>query len=306
MSMRVFVTGARGLVGRTLGDGLRDAGHEVIAPPRSELDLLDRHSLETALRAAKPDLVIHAAGKVGGIQANIDAPVEFLYENMLLGMNVIGVSSDVGIPRLINLGSSCMYPREAPNPLVEETILTGRLEPTNEGYAIAKIAAAKLAEYINRERSLQYTTLIPCNLYGPYDKFRQGAHMIPAAIAKVHDALQSGSDSVEIWGDGTARREFMYAGDLADFIAHLIEHPDRTPDLVNVGVGSDHSVNEYYEIVADVLGYRGGFSHDLSKPSGMAQKLVDTQRLRATGWRPGTSLADGIAKTYDYFLKVER
>lgn len=304
--MRIFLTGGRGLVGRSLFDGLRAAGYDVFAPPRSEVDLQDRKQIQAAFESYSPDLVIHAAGKVGGIQANIDAPVEFLYENMVLGMNVISASADAGIPRLLNLGSSCMYPREAPNPLVEDEILTGRLEPTNEGYAIAKIAAAKLAEYVSRERGLHYSTLIPCNLYGPHDKFGAGAHMIPAAIAKVHDAMAAGSDEVEIWGDGTARREFMYAGDLADFIVHLLQSPDQIPELVNVGVGSDLSINEYYEAVAGVLGYEGGFRHDLDKPAGMPQKLVDVNRMKATGWSPRTSLQDGISLTYSHFVKAER
>lgn len=304
--MRIFLTGGSGMVGRTLSAGLVAAGHDVTAPSSSQLNLLDSGAVSDAIHRLSPECVIHAAGRVGGIQANINEPVAFLHENMMMGMNVVQASAAAEIPALINLGSSCMYPREAENPLVETSILSGPLEPTNEGYALAKIATAKLAEYVRRSQGLDYVTVIPCNLYGPFDKFGDGAHMIPAAIKKVHTAIETGSEEVEIWGNGTARREFMYSGDLVDFIVRVVEEPTTCPDLVNVGLGWDLTINEYYAAIGEVLGYRGEFVHDLSKPTGMQQKLVDVSKSREMGWQSGTELRQGLQKTYDYYLEVSR
>ncbi|BDU71076.1 GDP-L-fucose synthase [Mesoterricola silvestris] len=232
-------------------------------------------------------------------------PVGFLLENLDMGRNLVWGARNAGIPRLLNLGSSCMYPRNISEPLREEMVLKGELEPTNEGYALAKVTTARLCEYITRaEPKFQYKTFIPCNLYGRHDKFDAfAAHLIPAVIRKVDEAVRTDAEVITIWGDGTARREFMYAGDMADALIQGVERFDALPETMNVGLGTDWSVNEYYEAVADVMGYRGRFDHDLTKPVGMARKLVSTERLEAWGWRAGTSLRDGVQKTVDFFKK---
>lgn len=303
--MRIFLTGGNGLVGRNLLEHPWCKELEVLAPSRKEVDLLDYRAVHSYLAANRPDLVIHAAGTVGGIQANMREPVRFLLENLDMGRNVVWGARQAGVKRLINLGSSCMYPREAENPLREEYVLGGPLEPTNEGYALAKITVARLCEYIGREDSeYRYRTLIPCNLYGRWDKFDPThSHLIAAVIEKVHRAMISGDETVEIWGDGTARREFMYAGDLADCIMEGARRFDELPPLMNVGPGEDHAINDYYQAVADVIGFKGRFVHDLDRPVGMKQKVVAVDRLAAWGWRPGTTLHEGIAKTYRYYLE---
>ena len=305
--MKIFITGGGGLVGRNLLEHPEAAQYQILAPASKELNLLSADAVNAYLREHKPDLVIHCAGIVGGIQANMANPVKFFYDNMLMGLNVINGSQLAGVPQLMNLGSSCMYPRNAPNPLAEEAVLTGELEPTNEGYALAKISAARLCDYISREMpSLSYKTLIPCNLYGRYDKFgAHNSHMIPAVIAKIHSAVKDGAEEVDIWGDGEARREFMYAGDLADFIYFALKKFSQLPQLLNVGLGHDYTINQYYQAAAAVLGYKGKFIHDLSKPVGMKQKLIDVTRLHALGWKAKTSLEDGIQHTYQYFLETQ-
>lgn len=305
--MRVFVTGARGLVGHNVVERLSSL-HEVLAPSHAEVDLLNERATVAYVRAHRPDMIIHCAGRVGGIQANIREPARYLVENFELGKNVIMAAAEAGVPRLINLGSSCMYPRAAPNPLKEDSILKGELEPTNEGYAIAKIAIQRLCAYLKQERlELAYKTILPCNLYGKWDKFEPShSHMIPAVIRKLFEAKRDNAQSVEIWGSGKAKREFMYAGDLADFIAYALERFDAMPDLLNVGLGYDYTVDEYYETVAKVVGYAGNFSHDLTKPEGMDRKLVDISVLDAFGWKARTPLEEGIAMTYQYFLEEEK
>lgn len=304
---RILLTGSGGIVGRNLLEHPSICEFEMIAPSSSELDLRDFKAVQDYLAKHRPELVIHAAGKVGGIQANMREPVKFLLENLDIGRNIIWATRQVGIKRLINLGSSCMYPRNHNEPLREELVLKGELEPTNEGYALAKIVTARLCEYATREDlSYQYKTLIPCNLYGRHDKFDPShSHLIPAIIHKVHLAKQEGAQSVEIWGDGTARREFMYTGDLADALVRAIEMFESLPATMNVGIGQDYTINEYYSAVAEVLGYKGAFVHDLSKPVGMARKLVDVDRQIAWGWEPKSTLLEGIAKTYNYYLKEQ-
>ncbi|THK43297.1 GDP-L-fucose synthase [Methylophaga sp. SB9B] len=304
-NMRILLTGGGGMVGRNLLEHSALTDVEVMAPRSSELNLLDFSAVQKYLHKFKPDMVIHAAGKVGGIQANLRQPVAFLMENLDMGRNIVLASYEFGIKQLINLGSSCMYPRNHDEPLDEDLILKGELEPTNEGYALAKITTAKLCEYIMREdASFHYKTLIPCNLYGRHDKFDPlHSHLIPAIIHKIYQAKQSAQASVEIWGDGNARREFMYAGDLADALVHAINQFETIPDLMNIGLGHDYTINEYYEVVADVLGYGGTFTHDLTKPVGMARKLVSTKRQDKWGWKAQHTLREGIAKTYEYYLE---
>lgn len=304
--MKILLTGGSGMVGRNLLDHAAAATHEVVAPSSKVLDLTDKQAVALYIADLQPDLVIHAAGRVGGIHYNSAYQTEALVDNIEMGMNVVMAARDAGVPRLLNLGSSCMYPRDAPNPLSEDLILSGKPEPTNEGYAIAKIAVARLCLYVSRARpTLRYKTLIPCNLYGVYDKFDPNvSHLVSAVIAKVHDARVNGRKTVDIWGDGTARREFLFAGDLADAVWASVERFDDLPDLMNVGCGSDYSVNEYYEAVARVLEWDGGFTHDLSKPVGMQRKLVATDRQAAFGWSPRHSLDEGIRLTYDHYLTI--
>jgi GDP-L-fucose synthase len=303
--MRIFLTGSAGMVGKNILASAQAKSHVWLTPNRNELDLKNQKDVVAYIKNHQPDLIIHAAGRVGGIQANIKNPVAFLTENTEIGKNVILSAQEAGVKKLLNLSSSCMYPRNAPNPLSEDMILKGELEPTNEGYALAKIFAMKLCEYIQKEDSrFEYKTLIPCNLYGEHDKFApEHSHLIPAIIHKIHLAKVNGLSKVEIWGDGKARREFMLASDLADCVMTCVEQFSKVPNLMNVGLGFDYSVNEFYQTAAKVIGYQGEFYHDLSKPTGMQQKLVSVSRLTEFGWKPKTTLADGMKKTYEFYLK---
>ena len=293
------------MVGRNILEHPAAEQFSFLAPTSSELDLRDFAKVQEYLSTHSPDFVIHTAGLVGGIQANMARPVDFLVENVDLGRNVILASRNAGVKKLLNLSSSCMYPRNATNPLAEDLILKGELEPTNEGYALAKIFAMRLCEYIHKEdEAFQYKTFVPCNLYGRFDKFDpKHSHLIPAIIHKVYLAKLNQQKTVEIWGDGTARREFMYTGDLADAVLKAIAGFDQVPYLMNVGLGHDHSINEYYEVVAKVIGWEGQFTHDLTRPVGMKQKLVSVERQKTWGWQAATSLADGISKSYNFYLK---
>jgi GDP-L-fucose synthase len=302
---RVLLTGGGGMVGRNLLEHAEIRRYEVLAPPRSELDLCDFAAVQRYLAEFQPVLVVHAAGKVGGIQANLRDPVHFLVDNLDMGRNVVLASFQAGVKQLVNLGSSCMYPRNHSEPLREDMVLKGELEPSNEGYALAKVVTARLCEYIMREdASCHFKTIIPCNLYGRHDKFDPAqSHLVPAIIHKIHQAQKSGQQVVEIWGNGTARREFMYAGDLADAMIRAMDNVAGLPACMNIGLGHDSTINEYYQAVGDVLGYSGRFVHDLDKPVGMARKLVSVERQRVWGWAAQHSLREGIVKTYDYYLK---
>lgn len=303
--MKILITGARGMVGRNIAEYSDMQHYELLTPSSSELNLLDRQAVDVYMLKNKPDMVIHCAGIVGGIQANIANPVKFLVENTQLGINLIMSAKEAGVKKLMNMSSSCMYPRAAQNPLVENLILKGELEPTNEGYAIAKITSTRLCEYINREdNSFEYKTVIPCNLYGKYDKFDpKHSHMIPAVIKKIADAKANHLPSIDIWGDGLARREFMYAEDLANFVYFAMQKFSDMPQSINVGLGHDYTINEYYQTIADVIGYQGEFVHDLSKPVGMKQKLIDDTQLKAFGWHYQTKLKDGLRQTYQHYLE---
>lgn len=300
----LLLTGGSGMVGRNILEHPAAGDWTILAPVSRELDLTDTGAVTDYVSAHKPDLVIHAAGKVGGIQANIAHPVAFLERNTAIGRNIIMAAYQSGVRSLLNLASTCMYPNAAESPLREEMILTGELEPTNEGYALAKIMATRLCQYIRREdETAQYKTLIPCNLYGRHDKFDpKHSHLLPAIIHKIHLAKENGEKTVEIWGDGSARREFMYAGDLADAVMKAASDIDALPELMNCGLGHDYTINAYYETVADVIGWDGEFSHDLYKPVGMKQKLCATDQQDGWGWRAPTSLRDGIKMTYDFYL----
>lgn len=302
---KILITGSNGMVGKNIVEFEKSKNYLLLTPSSKELNLLDRNSVNNYLKSNLPDIVIHCAGRVGGIQANMANPVAFLVENTQMGLNILMASYEAGIKKFINMSSSCMYPRNASNPLGEELILKGELEPTNEGYAIAKVTSTRLCEYINKENNeFQYKTIIPCNLYGRYDKFDpKHSHMLPAVIKKIHEAKVNNQTILDIWGDGEARREFMYAEDLADFAYFALENFELMPQNINVGLGYDYTINEYYRAIAEVIGYKGEFIHDLSKPVGMKQKLIDDSKLQAFGWKSKTSLKNGIKKTYDYYLK---
>lgn len=297
------------MVGKNILEYSKKYNYNILSPSSEELNLLDYNSVDNFIKENNPDFIIHAAGKVGGIQANIKEPVSFLVDNIDMGRNIILAAKSNNIKNLLNLSSSCMYPRNAENPLSESLILKGELEPTNEGYAIAKIMSTRLCEYIVKEdHSKNYKTVIPCNLYGKYDKFDpQNSHMIPAVISKIYKAKLSDSRKISIWGDGKSRREFMYTEDLADFIFYAITNFDKMPQNINVGLGHDYSINDYYLEIATVLGYKGKFLHDLTKPTGMKQKLIDDTKLKEFGWKSKTTLKEGLRKTINYYKsKINR
>ncbi|QIY79923.1 GDP-L-fucose synthase family protein [Chromobacterium violaceum] len=306
--MRILLTGASGMLGRNLLGHPSAEKFHWLTPSHTELDLSDFTATLRYIDKVKPDCIIHAAGKVGGIQANIREPVKFLIDNLDMGRNILQAAYSVGIAKLINIGSSCMYPRGCQTALKESDVLSGELEPTNEGYALAKITVAKLAEYICRENpGFNYKTVIPCNLYGKYDKFDpKWSHLIPAIIHKLHQAKIAGHSEVEIWGSGEARREFLFAEDLASALLKAIDDIEAIPSYMNIGLGHDYSVNEYYQAAAAVIEYHGTFTHDLSKPVGMDRKLTDTSLAKEWGWKPQTSLADGLMKTYQHYLQIQK
>jgi GDP-L-fucose synthase len=303
--MKVLITGAAGMLGSALLRTYQSSQeHEVLPLTRADLDLRNKTEFEKQLEYFAPDLVIHAAAKVGGIQANISHPVEFLADNLQMDSNIITTSLTNGVENLLYIGSSCMYPRDYRQPLVEGDLLQAPLEPTNEGYAIAKIAGSKLCEYASSSLSVNYKTIIPSNLYGPGDNFNPGSsHLLASVIRKVHEAKLNGSKEIDVWGSGNARREFTYIDDLSEWIAGKSRSLDTLPPVLNVGIGIDHSINEFYQTALDSLGVTAELKHDLSKPEGMQSKLMDSSLARMSfGWNPKTELRTGIAKTYDWFL----
>ena len=305
--MKILLTGGNGMLGRSI---IRLASIikptlQIIAPSRKELDLLDRASVRRYFLQNSFDMVIHTAAKVGGIKANISDPIGFMTENILISTHVIEAARQAGIKSLINIGSSCMYPRDFKGPLTEEAILAAPLEPTNEGYALAKISAARLCSYISEKHGYAYRTFIPCNLYGPDDNFDlQSGHMIAAAMMKVHSAHRNGDIDVEIWGDGLVRREFVYVDDVARFIIASVDRLQSLPQDLNLGLGRDYSVNEYYQAIADAVGFKGEFTHNLDAPVGMNHKLMDITKAQKFGWVADTNLKEGLHDTYASFLRV--
>lgn len=303
MNKSILITGSTGMVGRNAVEFLQALGYDIIAPKRSELDLSNAEHVKMYFESHKIDIILHAAGLVGGIQANIQRPYSFLYQNAQIALNVINAAIEQRIKQFINLGSSCMYPKDCQNELTEDMILSGPLETTNEGYAIAKIMSYKLCDFAKSEFGFNYKTLIPCNLYGKYDNFHPlKSHLIPAVIRKIHHATKF-NKPVEIWGSGNARREFMFVDDLIDFINWSINNYDELPSLINVGLGKDCSVMEYYEIIADIVGFKGKFIHDLSKPEGMNRKLCSVKKQNDLGWKPKHTLPEGLQKTYNFYLE---
>lgn len=305
---KMLLTGGSGLVGRNIQEHSSADKWEILTPSRKELDLTDLSSVSQWVKKHQPDIIIHAAGLVGGIKANIQDPVKFLDVNVSMGRNIIMVARDCNVTKLINLGSSCMYPKSIHSPLTEDKLMAGKLEPTNEGYALAKLFTTKLCQYISKENSnMHYKTMIPCNIYGKHDNFNlETAHLLPAIIQKIHTAKVDNLNTVSVWGDGTVRREFLYAEDLADAILLAVEDLHKIPNIMNIGFGLDYSVNEYYKTVAEVMNWKGTLVHDLSMPIGMMQKLNGIDRQKKWGWTAQTSLKVGIKKTYQYFLESLR
>ncbi len=300
---RVYVAGHRGLVGSAISRRLRADGHDPIERASSELDLTDPVAVESFFAAERPEYVFLAAAKVGGILANATYPADFLRDNLAIQLNVIGAAHRHGVRKLLFLGSSCIYPKFAPQPIKEEYLLTGELEPTNEAYAIAKISGIKLCQAYNAQHGTDFISAMPTNLYGPGDNFDlKTSHVLPALLRKFHEAKENGEPSVTVWGTGTPRREFLHVDDLADACAHLMDtHSGDAP--VNVGTGEDVSISELAETISGVVGYGGDLSYDTSKPDGTPRKLLDVGRLDSLGWRASIPLREGIERTYAWYLE---
>ena len=296
---KIYVAGHRGMVGSALSRRLRAGGYgRIVERTRAELDLLDQRAVREFVAAERPDYIFIAAAKVGGIQANDTCRADFLHQNLVIEANLIGAAHEAGVERLMFLGSSCIYPRDCPQPIREESLLTGPLEKTNEPYAIAKIAGMKLCEAFNAQYGRRYASVMPTNLYGPEDNYDLAAsHVLPALIRKVHEAKAARHDEIVVWGSGTPRREFLYVDDLADACVFLMERDDA-PALVNIGTGTDLTIAELAETVMSVLGFSGRVAYDRSKPDGTPQKLLDVSRLASLGWRARTGLREGIARAY--------
>lgn len=268
------------------------------------MDLREASAVADAVKRIAPDVIVHTAARVGGINANITAPAEFLSDNLRIDTSVIGAALLAGVEDFIYLGSSCMYPRDYRQPLVETDVLQAPLEPTNEGYALAKIAGAKLCAYTSREHGVNYRVIIPSNLYGPQDHFGSTAsHLVAAALYKAYLAKRAGDKAIDVWGDGTARREFTYVGDLAGWIAENITQVAGWPEMMNVGIGKDYSVREFYEAALRVVDYRAELRFDPSKPAGMKRKLMDSSLAKQHGWDPHTDIDEGMARTYTGLLE---
>lgn len=300
---KIFVAGHRGMVGSAIVRRLQSAGYTgVITRSRSELDLLDQRAVHAFLQAEKPDYIYIAAAKVGGIQANNVYRADFIYQNLMIEANLIHGAHEAGVEKLMFLGSSCIYPKMAPQPLHEDALLTGLLEPTNEPYAIAKIAGIKLCDAFNAQYSREYISVMPTNLYGPNDNYDlNNSHVLPALIRKAHEAKLRGDKNLVVWGTGTPMREFLYADDLADACVYLMEQGYKGP-LVNIGTGTDVTIRELAETVLKVVGFKGELTFDTSKPDGTPRKLMDVSRLAGLGWKAKTSLEDGIKLAYQDFL----
>ena len=301
---KIFVAGHRGMVGSAIVRALQKQGHtRLLLRTRQELDLLDRPAVRAFFETERPEFVIDAAARVGGIIANSEKPVEFLLENLTIQNNIIQAAADFGCAKLLFLGSSCIYPKHAPQPIREDALLTGPLEPTNDAYAIAKIAGIKLCQAYAREYGKTFLSAMPTNLYGPHDNFDlHTSHVLPALIRKVHEAKKSGAPEVLVWGTGTPRREFLHADDLADACVFLLKNYD-SPELINIGSGTDVTIRELAETVCEVLGYDGTLAFDPTKPDGTPRKLMDSSRLFSLGWKPKISLREGIAHAHAWFLE---
>ncbi|MEX1110441.1 MAG: GDP-L-fucose synthase [Chthoniobacterales bacterium] len=303
----IFVAGHRGMVGSAIHGKLRAEGlAKVLGRTRKELDLLDRAAVRAFFEKERPSIVVDAAAKVGGILANNEQPAEFLLQNLTIQNNLIEAAADFGTRKLLFLGSSCIYPKMAPQPIPESALLTGPLEPTNDAYALAKIAGIKLCQSYARQYGKNFISGMPTNLYGPHDNYDlHNSHVLPAFIRKVHEAKQAGAKSITVWGTGIPRREFLHTTDLAEACLFLLEHYDE-PDLVNIGCGEDVTIRELAETVCDVLGFDGTLEFDAGKPDGTPRKLLDISKIKALGWSPRIPLREGIADAYRWFRENYR
>ncbi|MHB8131381.1 MAG: GDP-L-fucose synthase family protein [Mobilitalea sp.] len=301
---KIFIAGHQGLVGASIVRTLQIRGYKnLIYRTSKELDLRQQKDVELFFAEEQPEYVVLAAAKVGGIMANMTYPAEFLYDNLMIQNNIINSAYKNGTKKLLFLASSCIYPREAPQPMKEEYLLTGQVEPTNEGYAIAKIAGLKLCEMYNRQYGTDYISVMPCNIYGIGDNFNSiHSHVVPALISKFYEAKICSSPYVEVWGTGKARRELLYTDDLADACIYLMDTYSGN-EFFNIGMGEDVSIEELAKTIKDVVGYEGDIKFDITKPDGMPQKLMDVGKMAATGWTHKTSLCDGLKLTYQWYLE---
>lgn len=303
---KIYVAGHRGLVGSAIMRRLEAGGYKnIVTRTHAELDLLNQHAVHAFFEAEKPDCVFLAAAKVGGIHANNTYPADFIYQNLMIESNIIHAAYLNKVKKLLFLGSSCIYPKHAPQPIKEEHLLTGLLEPTNEPYALAKIAGIKMCGAYNRQYGTNFISVMPTNLYGPNDNYDlQDSHVLPALMRKMHEAKQRGDKEVVVWGTGSPRREFLYSDDLADACVFLMEKCDakETGEFVNIGVGSDLTIRELAQLIANVVGFHGQLTFDRAKPDGTPQKLLDVSHLQQLGWRAKTALKDGIQAAYAEFL----
>lgn len=300
---RVWVAGHRGMVGRAIVRRLASEDCEILTVGRDELDLKDQAATRSWIEDRKPDAVIVAAAKVGGILANSRFPADFLYDNLVIETNVIEGSFRAGVSKLLFLGSSCIFPKFAPQPIVEEALLTGALEPTNQWYAIAKIAGIKLCQAFRQQHGADFISGMPTNLYGPWDNFDiESSHVLPALIRKFDDAKRSGADSVTLWGTGTPRREFLHVDDCAEACLFLLKSYSGD-QFVNIGSGSDVTISELASLIRDVTGFTGSVEYDASRPDGTPRKLMSSARINGMGWTPRISLREGIEQTYRWYLE---
>jgi len=313
-SSRIFVAGHRGMVGSSVLRALAERNYtNLLTRPRPELDLTNQDAVFQYFEQCRPEFVFLCAAKVGGILANATYPADFIYDNLAIQSNVIEASRRAGVRRLLFLGSSCIYPRECPQPIREEYLLTGPLESTNRAYAVAKIAGIEMCRSYHVQHGTRYLSVMPTNLYGPGDNFDlETSHVLPALVRKVHEAQRDGRPSITVWGTGTVRREFLYSEDLADALVFLMNLPDATfdeacrqsPPLFNIGCGEDLTIRELVELVMETVGYRGSVVYDTSKPDGTPRKLLDVSRMRSLGWSPRISLREGLALFYRAFLQA--
>ena len=302
---RVWVAGHRGMVGSALVRRLAGEECDILIVGRAEVDLRRQTDVEAWMDDAKPAVVFLAAATVGGILANDTRPAEFMYDNLAIETNIIHAAWRTGVKKLLFLGSSCIYPRLAPQPMSEDALLTGSLEPTNQWYAVAKIAGIKLCQAYRRQYGVDFISAMPTNLFGPGDNFDlESSHVAAALLRKAHEAKRENADTLTIWGSGTPKREFLYVDDCADALVHLLAHYSGERH-VNIGTGQDVTIRELAETIAGVVGYRGAFRYDTTKPDGTPRKLLDVSRLRELGWTATTTLRDGLAKTYDWYVSQE-
>lgn len=300
---KIYVAGHRGLVGSAIVRGLKLKGYNnIIGRTHAELDLTDQYSVEEFFKTEKPEYVFLAAAKVGGIMANSEAPADFILENLKIQNNVIGMAYKYNVKKLMFLGSSCIYPKMCPQPIKEEYLLSGYLEETNEGYALAKISGLKMCQFFNKQYGTNYISVMPTNLYGPYDNFHPTkSHVMPSLIRKFHEAKVNNLPEVEIWGSGTPLREFLYSEDMADACIYLME-TYKGNDFFNIGTGKEITIKGLAELIKEVVGYEGNLKFDPTKPDGTPRKLLDVSRLEKAGWTYKTELRDGIKKAYEWYV----